>query len=122
MGLDQQAPAKGGLPACDKICARESLALSWASSCRLPAALSLTLFTRRPDDKRAMVVVSKSCEFETERCAFIDAMLVLIVEGMKLRLIEAEQTLTPGALQILEALETLGNQPFCLCRGIQKQT
>ena len=49
-----------------------------------PAASSLALFTRRPEDKRAMVVASAFCELERLRCATCEDMLVLMVEAMKL--------------------------------------
>jgi hypothetical protein len=59
--------------------------LTWAfmrSAIARPAASSLALLTRRPDDRRCIEVASVDCEPERLRCAFIDTRLVLIVMGM----------------------------------------
>src|SRR6202000_2872607 len=47
-----------------------------------PAASSLAEFTRMPDDSRCMEVASEPCDALRLRCAFSEAMLVLIVNGM----------------------------------------
>jgi len=47
-----------------------------------PAASSLALFTRRPEDRRCMEVASEPAERPRLRWAFIEAMLVLILEAI----------------------------------------
>ena len=77
------------------VCASEmpSLALRWAwlvpricevnrSEIARPAASSLALLMRRPDDSRAMDVASEFCETPSCRCAVSELTLVLIIEGM----------------------------------------
>ena len=47
-----------------------------------PAASSLALLTRRPEDRRCMDVASEFCEVVRLRCAFSETTLVLMVMGM----------------------------------------
>ena len=48
-----------------------------------PAASSLAVLTRRPEDRRCIEVASDDCEVVRLRCAFSDARLVLMVWGMR---------------------------------------
>ena len=47
-----------------------------------PAASSLAELTRKPDDRRCIEVASDDCDAFRFRCAFSEAMLVLMVCGM----------------------------------------
>src|SRR3989304_535586 len=47
-----------------------------------PAASSLALLMRRPEDRRCRAVAKAPCEVFRLRCAFSDAMLVLIIAGI----------------------------------------
>jgi len=47
-----------------------------------PAASSLALLMRRPEDRRCSYVVSEACEVLRLRCEFRDEMLVLIFCAM----------------------------------------
>src|SRR5690606_31502328 len=59
--------------------------LTWVfmrSAIARPAASSLALLTRRPDDRRCMVVLRDWPDSARLRCALIEAMLVLIVAAI----------------------------------------
>jgi hypothetical protein len=47
-----------------------------------PAASSLALLIRKPDDKRCMEVPKEACDILRLRCAVKEAMLVLMVEAI----------------------------------------
>ena len=47
-----------------------------------PAASSLALLMRRPDDRRWIEVFRDACEADRLRCEFRDATLVLITDAM----------------------------------------
>ena len=58
---------------------------TWAfmrSAIARPAASSLAEFTRRPDESRCIDVAREPCDVFRLRCAFSEAMFVLIVWGM----------------------------------------
>ena len=74
------------------VCAKEmaSLALrmatfmpfTWAfmrSEMASPAASSLALLTRKPEDRRCIAMLRADCEADTLRCAVIELMFVLMV-------------------------------------------
>ncbi len=52
-----------------------------------PAASSLALLTRRPDESRCIDVASEPCDAFRLRCAVSELMLVLIVWGMSALLV-----------------------------------
>jgi hypothetical protein len=59
--------------------------LAWAfmrSAMARPAASSLALLTRRPEDRRWTEVARLACEVERLRCALSDIALVLIVAAI----------------------------------------
>jgi hypothetical protein len=47
-----------------------------------PAASSLALLMRRPDDRRCMDVASEPADWARLRCALSEGMLVLMVEAI----------------------------------------
>jgi hypothetical protein len=47
-----------------------------------PAASSLALLMRKPDESRCMDVCSDACDMVRLRCAVSDAILVLMVEAI----------------------------------------
>src|SRR5690554_2983573 len=48
----------------------------------IPAASSLALLIRRPEDKRCNAVWLAACDLSKLRCALMDAMFVLIICGI----------------------------------------
>lgn len=47
-----------------------------------PAASSLALFTRKPEDKRCMVVLKEAPDSTRLRCALMEGVLVLMVDAI----------------------------------------
>jgi hypothetical protein len=68
-----------------------SIPLIWAVNrleIAIPAASSFALLILRPDDNRPIDTFSALCVFDKFRCAFKDAIFVLIVIAMVVFLLE----------------------------------